>query len=392
MWDLVRKTIREKLLRWARKNGVLVHRGPLQGVTSLHRWLAANPKLGKFLYQSPSWVQPCEMPLTQAMFRHENFERLRDGIPHAETFVAELAGAEVTGPSVGVITPDRFLLREVSTEFGLPAESHGAMRRFSFQRPRPLRGTWALLAVTGGGTYYHHLLEALPRFHLLEMAGIRAGQIDGWIVNGRTAGFQSATWKALGIPPEKLVTLDRKILYRADRLLVPSLPSHPGHTPPWVVGFLQNLLVGNSGLPTPPKQLWISRRLAKSRRFLREKEWVTQLEHLGFRESFCEKLSLQEQVRMFAGAAHVAGAHGAGMANLAFAPKGTRVTEFFNPRYVNTCYWTLANAAGLRYGYFIGEAQPGDLPTAPGDSRGDIGLAEETSQIALRWIGSGTRQ
>lgn len=62
------------------------------------------------------------------------------------------------------------------------------------------------------------------------------------------------------------------------------------------------------------------------------------------------------------------------------------VTEFFNPRYVNTCYWTLANSAGLRYTYFLGSKQPGDRPANHSDARGDIGLGGEGYQTALDWM------
>jgi capsular polysaccharide biosynthesis protein len=325
------------------------------------------------------------------MFQDPNFYRLQDGIPHAETFLAEILNGYVTGPSVGVITPDRFLLREVSLEFGFPTEEHGAMRRFFFPEPQRLPGTWALLATTGGASFYHHLLEVVPRFHLLGLAGVDASKVNGWIVNGNTAEFQSSAWQTLGLNRAKVIALDRRRLLQADRLLIPSLPSHPGHTPPWVVNFLRERLLKDIPKKTGRGGLWISRKEAHSRHFIGEEAWLTKLKNVGFQEVHGEALSLRNQAELFAGAAHIAGPHGAGMANLVFATKGTHVTEFFNPRYVNTCYWTLANSASLPYTYFLGSFRPGDLPARQGDAWGDIQLDKEAAKTAMEWLANGTQ-
>lgn len=386
VWNQARIKTRKFLLDLFRSSGSNRSWGPLHGVASLHDWLRENPKNGNFLFHRPPWVQPCHLPLNQGRHLDPNFERLKEGIPHAETFVAEILGAMVTGPSVGVVSPDRWLFRELSLEFGHPTEEHGAMRKFFSPEPRLLRGTWVLLAVTGGNTFYHHLLEALPKFRLLEMAGIDPRRVDGWIVNGKTSSFQAASWNALGLEANKLVTLDSRSFLQADRLIVPSLPSYPGHTPPWVVDFLRKLFSAKGKINGSEESLWISRRKASTRRFLGEKGWLGKLAPLGFRELFCEDLTMEEQAMLFARASHVAGAHGAGMANLAFCQEGAMVTEFFNPRYVNTCYWTLANSAGLRYTYFLGSKQPGDRPANHSDARGDIGLGGEGYQTALDWM------
>jgi capsular polysaccharide biosynthesis protein len=46
-----------------------------------------------------------------------------------------------------------------------------------------------------------------------------------------------------------------------------------------------------------------------------------------------ETLSFAEQVRLFSGAAVIAGAHGAGFANMVFAPAGTEMIELIGPRF-----------------------------------------------------------
>lgn len=381
MWNQPRKKIRDAFLAQARKRFLFGRKGPLAGVAGMAEWLSSHPSLGHFLYRQDAWVQPCRLPRNQEMFQDPNFYRLQGGIPHAATFLAEIRNAYVTGPSVGVITPDRFLLREVSLEFGFPVEEHGAMRRFFFPEPQRLPGTWVLLAATGGATFYHHLLEVVPRFHFLGLAGVDTARVNGWIVNGNISEFQSSTWKTLGLDRAKIITLDRRRLVQADRLLIPSLPSHPGHTPPWVVDFLRGLFLKEIPKKADPLGLWISRKGARSRRFLGEEAWLRKIKNMGFQDVQGEALPLRHQAELFAGAAHIAGPHGAGLANLVFAGQGTKVMEFFNPRYVNTCYWTLANSADLTYTYFWDQVARAICPP-------DTGMPG----VIFNWMGTPPRQ
>jgi capsular polysaccharide biosynthesis protein len=48
---------------------------------------------------------------------------------------------------------------------------------------------------------------------------------------------------------------------------------------------------------------------------------------------------------------------GAALTNLVFCRPGVRVLELFAPRYLNSCFWTIAcNIPGSRYHYLVGES------------------------------------
>ena len=64
-------------------------------------------------------------------------------------------------------------------------------------------------------------------------------------------------------------------------------------------------------------------------------------------------LGVQEQIDLFAGAEVVVAPHGAALANLVFCPPGVRVLELFHPRYVNPCYWAIADNPGADYRYLV---------------------------------------
>jgi len=59
----------------------------------------------------------------------------------------------------------------------------------------------------------------------------------------------------------------------------------------------------------------------------------------------------------------IAGPHGAGLTGM-IAARAATVIEVFDPRYVNTCYYALADSLGHHYAYLAGEA----------DDRGDTYL------------------
>jgi capsular polysaccharide biosynthesis protein len=69
-------------------------------------------------------------------------------------------------------------------------------------------------------------------------------------------------------------------------------------------------------------------------------------------------LNFREQVELFSQAAFIAGAHGAGHANVLFAPPGCKVLDLFEPVYVNSCYWTMSLASQHDYWYMFGETVP----------------------------------
>jgi capsular polysaccharide biosynthesis protein len=371
----IKRILREPFLEYYRKEGFSFSRGPLLGCRDLSAWLQ-NPRNGRWLRRDPGGREAGRRLLPPSL--GDTFEIEEQDLVHADTFVAELPEALVHGPSVAVITPDRHLLRELSTEFGHSPENHGAMRRLWFPGPRRLRGTWALLAVTGGNTYYHHLLEVLPKVHLLRQAGLDPAKLDGVIVSGIRHAFQNDSWKLLGLDPGKIVSLEPGGIWRAERLVVTSPPSHAGSSPRWATDFVRDLFLRNGNPPPTGEKLYLSRAGEKTRRFLDEEAVWPELEKRGFRKFTPRGSSLTEQARRFAGASCLVGPHGGGFTNCVFCRPGTRVVEFFNPRYLNPCYQNLATGLGLRPSFFIGETLGGDKKPRVADSRGDVRLGPET--------------
>jgi capsular polysaccharide biosynthesis protein len=295
---------------------------------------------------------------------------------HIVTYVAEIKDAFVTGSSVGVVTSDRVLLTDLSLEFGEPEIVHGAKRRVFFPKPKILQGRWALLATTGGNSYYHHLVEVLPRVGLLEEAGICLKDMNGVLLNGFDKAFQKESWELLGLDSSKMRFTSRGAYYHCKQLVAPSPIDTPGTLPPSGAAFLKRMFGIAKTVSSPEQLVYVSREYENSRKILNEEDLWLVLKRHGFQKIHCEKMKIQKQARLFSKARMVVGPHGGGFANMVFAPKNALLVEFFNPRYVNPCFWRIACAVGARHAYFLGE--PDSKKSRLADATGHIFLSETT--------------
>ena len=86
------------------------------------------------------------------------------------------------------------------------------------------------------------------------------------------------------------------------------------------------------------------------------------LKKLGFATVQPERLGLVEQAKLFSAAECIVAPHGAGLANIVFAPTGAHLVELFHPDAKAVCYQELAQVCGLRYSRLTGH--PGGSPKA----------------------------
>jgi hypothetical protein len=270
--------------------------------------------------------------------------------PHCELKVepqglATLPGGRVFGPGV-VIAPDgRSIARDVSVDFVAPFERHWLMSKRSLRRPRRLDQTVAVVAVQGGETYYHWLLDELPRLLSLGNCAFDSVVLHQTGFNGPALDLFRRTRPAVG-----LIAAGGSLHLRASRLLVPELPSKSGHPVPRTLDLLQEFVEPLlDGAAAPGERIYISRARARGRRVLNEDALWGRLEQRGFQRIFLEELDWQTQIRLFRQAREIVAPHGAGLANLVFCRPGTRVVELFSRSYMHWCFWQLAALKQLDY-------------------------------------------
>ncbi len=369
-----KKKIRPWLIRLAQRHVGSTRRGPVRQVTDIRTWLSSHPGEGHWISEQAGWEQVLPASL------HRETRNLVPQEPanyfvHAGNFVAQITGAFVSGPSVGVITPDRQLLVELSVEFGHSPEQHGAMRKILFPKPTRLPGRWGLLAITGGNSYYHHMTEVLPRVEMIHRANIQDAELKGWIINGSSHPYQRESWQRLGLFAETLHSLEDCSYYQCEFLVVPSTPTNPGRVAPWIPPFLRNLFGVQPRRGS--RRIYFQRHGTGSREIEDEEDLLRLLRTFSFEAISAETLSIQEQARLCSEAEAIVGPHGGALTNAVFAPPGALLLEFFHPRYLNPCYWQLAGICGLRHAHVLGQTEGADHQAPAGDASGHIRLGTE---------------
>jgi capsular polysaccharide biosynthesis protein len=270
--------------------------------------------------------------------------------------VATVRNGRALDHYAAVITEDDTLLFDLSPYYGAAKPSqHPVFLRARLPEVIDVPGSVGVLMTRGSENYYHFLTDVLPRLELLRRAG--AGP-DAYLVD-RTTRFQRDLLDHLGLTADRCLGTAKYPHLRAEELVVPSLPDDDLSTPPWIVPWLRSQFLPDR-VRAPHRRLYVGRGAKKhTRRVENEAELLAALDPLGFEAIDPGALSPAEQVRAFAEAECIVGPHGAGLTNLAFAPRGAAVVELFAPDYVNECFWALATSVeGLRYRYLVGDGSP----------------------------------
>jgi hypothetical protein len=187
-----------------------------------------------------------------------------------------------------------------------------------------------------GGTrnYFHWLIDTLPR---LEHYRADCGPL---LVNGSLQSFQIQSLALLGLGDVNRILLEYPRAYKVQRLFYPRTMSAACMPP---LGFQPAILEWLRGRFRPFysrgkawRKLFVSRTgrpQAIDRRLLNEAELAAIAFECGFEVVRCEELSFEAQIMLFSEAAIIAGAHGAGLTNMVFAPEETTIVEMIGPRY-----------------------------------------------------------
>jgi capsular polysaccharide biosynthesis protein len=269
---------------------------------------------------------------------------------YPEASMCFFSGAHLFSNEGMVLTRDNRVLAEFYHQFGTrPLTKVIRSRPFGFTsaKVRRIDEAIGLLAAPQGWNYYHWLFDVLPRWHLLERW---RGVLGKYAVPGNVSAVQLEMLRLLGVERDQLLLLSENQRLRCQNLYVPSLPGSEGCSPPWVVPFLrEKFLPAAVGFAGQGPLIYIVRGSSAQRPVLNEPYLIARLERRGFKAVAPEKLSFPQQVALFRDARVVVAAHGAGLANLAFATK-IAVLELFSADYARAdCYFTLARQAGYFY-------------------------------------------
>jgi hypothetical protein len=305
------------------------------------------------------WVAKPEERLDRAIPagdppRHPAFvSQANEVIPRVA--VAELRGGRVLGPHRAVIDGNATMIEEFSMYWGTKSwREHPVFWHPFVEAPLEVAGSLGVLATRGDHSYYHFLLDVLPRLAILDTPGVPTP--ERWYVPLQR-GFQREILELAGFPPKADVFDSDLVTHvRAEALLVPGLPDAELRTPPWTVPYIRERLRPPNLERVPGRRIYVTRGSERHNRTVTNEEDVVELlAGRGFTVVDPGTMPVTEQIRTFGGAEWIVAPHGAALANLAFASPGASVVELFAPDFVQGCYWKLADCVpGLGYRYLIG--------------------------------------
>lgn len=205
------------------------------------------------------------------------------------------------------------------------------------------------------GNYYHWLVYHLPKVLLLKR---HAPHLKIIIPSrGPMLPVMFRSLEMMGYKSTSLLKLEQGIT-TVTRLTVLGLDQHD----PRLLQDLARMLVVQSSA-VPSELIYISRKKATWRRIVNEDDVISALELMGFKIVEMEGLDFDGQIAAVRSARIVLAAHGAGLANMLFAPSGAHIVEIMNPGFPNPDYYRLASS--LQHRYWLFEGQPvGDKPPA----------------------------
>jgi capsular polysaccharide biosynthesis protein len=287
-------------------------------------------------------------------------------IPDGRAWVAPQKNSWVICDAMAVITPDNYLLGDLSRNYpwflpGCPDQERAEHSIFEQENIAPVEkitGRVALLSSLAGHVYYHWMFDILPRLELLRRSGIKFKEIDWFVVNSLSKPYQQETLNLMGIAQDKIIESDRHSHIQASELIVPSFPGYLDWVPEGTIKFLRETFlpqINSNQNNQNHSKIYVSRARAKNRRLVNEIEVSQLLTKLGFVTVFLEEMSFLEQVKTFANAKMIVSPHGSGLTNLVFCSPHTQVVELFSPNYIRTDYWMISQQLDLQHYYIVGQ-------------------------------------
>lgn len=215
------------------------------------------------------------------------------------------------------------------------------------------------------GVYFHALAECVTALHVLELYDLgRAVTVPSPMPSSAVREIILSLYKGT---PHKSET---HISHGRGAVLYTGMYRHAALTPLFVQAMRnirEDVLKSDASLWQSTDQdlrgqkIFVSRSPSAVRPLLNLAEVESLAEASGYEVVYPDKLTFKEQVLKFSTANVVLGAHGAGLANAAFAPLGSVLFELRQLNRVgespmwNSSYRKLSAAMGLRFGFEVFE-------------------------------------
>tara|TARA_B100001057_G_C22744034_1_gene909015 strand:- start:95 stop:1165 length:1071 start_codon:yes stop_codon:yes gene_type:complete len=215
---------------------------------------------------------------------------------------------------------------------------------------------------SGYDNYAHWLFDIVPKIKILsETYDLK--KID-YFYFSKLNSFQKETFKIFKLNPNKII--DSKIYKHClfEKLIFCTHPNYFKGTfstaqndlPKWIVNFLRKKLLKNSAKKIKSfKKIYIDRSDSQYNhcKIINDDEIKNHLRKRGFKIIKLSKFNLRKQISIFKNCNLVIGPHGAGMANLIFCKRNTKVIEIQHFGHPNKVYQRISKFNKLKHHFIM---------------------------------------
>jgi hypothetical protein len=349
----------------------------------LKSWASSYPG-ADFVVLEPARTVTRALPQTIERTLDPSFAPLC-AFPAPERSLVKIPNARIRGRFGLVVLPtDEFVGQLVALE---PDGQHAALREepgyYKRLSTRPTRKSGTFYSLVGlGVSNYTHFKHGL----IMKWASLREllPADTQFIVPANLASFQQAEIDLMGLDSSRLVPFPANETWELETLYVAvPIRKSPNDTPEHYEAY-QRAVAKRHGvwLGSPTRRLFLTRRHDSHSRVVNEAEVISALSAHGFETVAPARLTLREQIELFAQAEVIVGP-GSGLTNMVYASPETKILEFFQRSVGHHAFWAMANALGLDY-YLL----PCDEVANPGRADVDLhvpipALHEAITQMAI---------
>ena len=271
-----------------------------------------------------------------------------------EVKIYYMANPYIVGQTAIVMSPDRRIFKQ------LTYPTNGRIWRYEdffgkvmFSAATSRIGWYTSLTCPTSYNFFHWMIECLPRLAALEEY---VQLFDGIIIPPNPQPFHYESLAALGVGADRLIEASPKLHLKMEHFLRRIIPARDNPAP-WLHLWYKEKFIRPLNLQVEPgRKIYISRSDASHRKVSNSEEVHAMVSALGFEVIALSRLSFIDQAKLFYTSDVIVGEHGAGLANLVYCRKATKVIEIFSVFWIAPCCYAIARSAGLEYHFHVAES------------------------------------
>jgi hypothetical protein len=200
--------------------------------------------------------------------------------------------------------------------------------------------------------YYHWLLEVLPNIlHLLNNIDINLKIA----IQDKSPIYLTTALKFIlkDTYDHKVIILDKPT--KVSSIYFAYYENQSGFVRKIDRDILKKSFLSDTNENNKKPKIYISRLKAPKRSIGNEQDIEKLLRNKGFEIIYAEDLNWLEQIQLYNSSEYIIAPHGAGLANIIWCKKGTKILEIFPYDNLHFCFATLAKSNNLEYEYIVCE-------------------------------------